>query len=430
MATDTLNKNDVNCPSLYNEETAMERRCQSIQDCLDKFVASLEKGDNSKIKDKVFLHHQIPLLCFISDREVERKDFTVGEILGSGNFGAVYKGEATGLFYPGSKTPVAMKTINDVTNHNDTDCFLVEIKILSDIKYHCNLVNMVGTYTTSIRETGEVWMLLEYCELGDLKHFVTNNRNSFQNTFEDRVDSNPNIESRLLLHWSYDIAKGMEYLATKFVMHGDLSARNILLTWSGNSNKKMVAKVADFGLSKKMTQKISYEKKERNYVPWKWMAFEFLESNIFKMKSDVWSYGVVIWEIFSLGEHPYGDKDFDEVFEDLQIGYRLQCPDRIQNIKNWPAALFYNSIAEKCFVLEENDRSSFEDIISFIQPMLNEAELKSYEQVSNQRSFRYNLILDEQSRGRIRTKSTSTRKITLGVGQPCIEVNDRRPSCL
>ena len=160
------------------------------------------------------------------------------------------------------------------------------------------------------------------------------------------------------------------------------------------------------------------------------MAFEFLESNIFKMKSDVWSYGVVIWEIFSLGEQPYGDKEFDEVYEDLQDGYQLECPDRIKKITNWPASEFYNTIAKKCFVLEEKDRSSFKELVAFIQSVLNEEELKSYEKVSKQRSFKYNLILDEESRGRIRTMSTATRKIKVGVGEPCIQVADRRPSCL
>jgi serine/threonine protein kinase len=433
MTSESTVEQTVHSPSTTKhnkEDTTMVERSQSLQAFLDKFARSLEKGDGSKVRDGVFLHDQIPLLCFIPNREMERKDFTVGNILGSGNFGTVNKGEATGLFYPGSKTPVAMKTIRDVTNHNDTDCFVVEMKILSNLEYHCNLVNMVGTYTTKIRETGEVWMLLEYCELGDLKNFICNNKYLFENSFEGYIDTNNCIENRLLLHWSYDIAKGMEYLASKHVMHGDLAARNILLTQSGNSDKKMVAKVADFGLSKKMTYRNSYEKKERNYVPWKWMAFEFLESNIFKMKSDVWSYAVVIWEIFSLGELPYGEKEFDEVFEDLQAGYQLECPDGINKIINWPASQFYNTIAKKCFVLEEKDRISFKELVTFIQTMLNEAELNSYEKVSNQRLFKHNLILDEESRLRIRTTSNATKKIKVGVGQPCIELADRRPSCL
>ena len=215
----------------------MNRISKSEQEYLELLAQNLQKGDHSRISDKLFLNDQISLLSFIRNREIDRKDFSVGNICGKGNFGAVYKGVARGLFYRGSETDVAMKTILDVTNHNDTDCFLAEIKLLSNLKMHCNLVNMLGSYTSSIRETGEIWILLELCEFGDLKGFITKNRDAFLSSFEGYVDKKLRINSRTFLRWAYDIAKGMEYLSKRRVMHGDLAARNILLCHLGDHDK-------------------------------------------------------------------------------------------------------------------------------------------------------------------------------------------------
>ena len=408
---------------VLKDNKAMDRISKSEQESLELLAQSLQKGDHSRISDQLFLNDQIPLLSFIRNREIDREDFSVGNICGQGNFGTVYKGVARGLFYRGSETNVAMKTIQDVTNHNDTDCFLAEIKLLSNLKMHCNLVNMLGSYTSSIRETGEIWILLELCEFGDLKGFITKNRDAFISSFEGYVDKKLQINSRIFLRWAHDIAKGMEYLSKRRVMHGDLAARNVLLCHLGDHDKNIVAKVADFGLSKKLTEKNYYRKTERNYVPWKWMAFEYLEDNIFKMKSDVWSYAVVIWEMFSLGEQPYGVKDYDEVLDDLRNEAYLDCPNIIDKIIDWPAKQFYADISKKCFQLEEEKRISFEDLVVFIRNVLNENEQKSYEQMSKQYSTKYDLLLKKEIRGRLSTGKGS-RKTKKSIKDEM----DRRPS--
>ena len=407
-------------------DQTQEKRSPSMQAFLDKLAKNFEKGDHSKINQNKFLNDQVPLLYFVPSRELKREDFTVGNILGAGNFGTVHQGVAIGLFYPGSRTQVAMKTVHDITNHNDTDCFLAEMKILSNLNFHVNLVNMVGSYTTRIREDGEIWMLLEYCALGDVKNFLTKNRGKFIKSFGGCIDSDEHIESRLLIQWSYDVAKGMEYLARKRIMHGDLAARNILLSSLGNSGRKLVAKVADFGLSKKIATAFYYRKLERNYVPWKWMAYEFLEDNIFKMKSDVWSYGVVVWELLSLGEIPYEDQDFEEVFEQLQDGYRLSCPELVKSIKTWGAEDFYKAIAKRCFVKDEEHRSSFEEVVKFIESQLREDELRSYEEVSSQDTCKSDLLLDVDARVRLATMSSTPRKGSLVVPKKSFLSVDRR----
>ena len=385
---------------------------RTVSECKNRenLVQSITCGDSSKINPNIFLNDQIPTLPFIPNREMSRNQFSVGERIGKGNFGTVYKGEANGLFYPDSKTDVAIKTIHDTSDPHEIKNFTAEIKILSNIDLHCNLVNMLGSHTTKIKETGEMWLLLEFCEWGDLKNVLLSNRKVFESSFSKNSSKKSAFDNRLLITWAFHIAKGMEYLASKRIMHGDLAARNILICGGDTQCEKLVAKVSDFGLSKKIASANWYLKKVRNFVPWKWMAYEFLENNAFQMKSDVWSYGVVIWELFSLAEEPYGDLTYSEVFDDLKNGRYLSCPEMIQNIKKWPAKATYDQIASKCFVREEKDRASFTDLVAFITPILNDQEIKTYKEVSKLYSTKWSLLLDEPTRRRLHSSTKGDRR--------------------
>lgn len=129
------------------------------------------------------------------------------------------------------------------------------------------------------------------------------------------------LTTSTLVCWAYQISRGMEYLASRRVVHGDLAARNILLT---DNN---IVKICDFGLAKNIYNNPEYKKSIKIPVPVKWMAIECVVDGIYSTQSDVWSYGVVLWELFSLSRTPYPEfANFDQIRNKLQSGYRMPCP--------------------------------------------------------------------------------------------------------
>jgi len=321
-------------------------------------------------------------------REIKRSTFELKDEIGSGNFGKVNKGLLTGLYTDSSETTVAIKSINDLgheqnlcsklQNEQNLNDLLCEIKLMGRIKPHPNLVSMIGSCSSELEKHGELWLLIEFCEHGDLQSYLQNNKKTIAHGKES-----DQMNSRCLLKWSHGIAKGMRYLEQNHIMHGDLAARNILMSEDPLKSECHLAKIADFGLAKNFYGNITYEKKSRLMVPWKWMAIEYLKNDFFTLKSDVWSYGVLLWEILSFGGNPYGHQDHDEVMEKLDSGYRLPCPKDTALCTSWSPVSLYNKLSEVCFLRDPKERAAFSDVVKILEHYLSSNEKEYYEQISD-----------------------------------------------
>ncbi|XP_032784031.2 vascular endothelial growth factor receptor 2 [Daphnia magna] len=166
----------------------------------------------------------------------------------------------------------------------------------------------------------------------------------YQQDPENKVSHS--VSTADLISWSFQIARGMDYLASRKVLHGDLAARNVLLADGG------VAKVADFGMSRNMYYEGNYQKESQGLMPVKWMAIESLTDRRFSTQSDVWSYGVLLWEIFTLGKVPYpGMEANHELIRQLEKGYRMEKPDFAPN--------YFGEIMASCWKSDPKERPTF-----------------------------------------------------------------------
>ena len=340
-----------------------------------KMSGIAQKTMKGRANSTIDFKSQINLVSCDSKREIPRSCFEITKQIGSGNLGTVSKGELHDLYHKGSKTVVAIKATKGPTEGVKIRDLLHEIKIMSHIKPNLNVVSMIGSCSTDLDNRRELWLITEFCHHGELKGYLIENQKQLLSGAEDDL-----INSRCLLNWSHDIAKGMDFLSSNNIMHGDLGAGNVMLDGSPIQAGLPVAKVAGFGLSKKLETGQNYEKEERVYVPWKWMAIEYLTSDYLTMTSDVWSFGVFLWEMFSCGQTPYGNQDFNDVMTLLEEGplCPLPCPLKNEAVAGWDPEELYHELSNMCFVRDPNERATFSKVSETIEKRLTEKEMLYY----------------------------------------------------
>lgn len=261
-------------------------------------------------------------------KQIHRTDLKAGDAIGAGQFGQVFLAS----FAPQGRPPlrVAVKMLRGGASADDKSEFLREAETMVSFE-HINLVRMLGVAVQQ-----RPWLcVIEYMLYGDMRDVLQ--------TCKERRISLTYLEQLVL---AQHISSGMEYLASKALVHIDLAARNVLLT-AGS-----LAKVADFGLTRSITPGQDHFKMTGvAKLPLKWMSIEAMDQKIFSEQSDVWSFGVVLWEIMAYGSMPYEDVKNAEIQKRVREGLRLP--------KVPGAADSFYDVASSCWAPRREGRPSF-----------------------------------------------------------------------
>ncbi|KAK6481904.1 fibroblast growth factor receptor 2 isoform X2 [Huso huso] len=267
--------------------------------------------------------------------EFARDKLTLGKPLGEGCFGQVVMAEALGIDKdkPKEAATVAVKMLkaksfvfvpfdSDDATEKDLSDLVSEMEMMKMIGKHKNIINLLGACT----QDGPLFVIVEYASKGNLREYLRARRPpGMEYSYDITRASDEQLSFKDLVSCTYQVARGMEYLASQKCIHRDLAARNVLVT------ENNVMKIADFGLARDVHNIDYYKKTTNGRLPVKWMAPEALFDRVYTHQSDVWSFGVLMWEIFTLGGSPYPGIPVEELFKLLKEGHRMDKPGNCTN---------------------------------------------------------------------------------------------------
>uniref|UniRef100_A0A3Q3G9N3 receptor protein-tyrosine kinase n=1 Tax=Kryptolebias marmoratus TaxID=37003 RepID=A0A3Q3G9N3_KRYMA len=301
------------------------------------------------------MYQRVPLLLNskLLALEYPRNNIQYVRDIGEGAFGRVFQARAPGLLSTESFTMVAVKMLKEEASADMQNDFQREAALMAEFN-HPNIVRLLGVCAVG----KPLCLLFEYMAHGDLNEFLRHQSptqsvrplshvslsvRSFSSVVE--TGSLSCIEQ---LSISKQIAAGMAYLSERKFVHRDLATRNCLV------GEEMVVKIADFGLSRNIYSADYYKANENDAIPIRWMPPESIFYNRYTTESDVWAYGVVLWEIFSHGMQPYYGMGHEEVIYYVRDGHILSCPE------NCPLELY--NLMRLCWSTHPSDRPSFSSI--------------------------------------------------------------------
>ncbi|KAH1175306.1 hypothetical protein KIL84_008180 [Mauremys mutica] len=257
--------------------------------------------------------------------ELTRSRLTLGKPLGEGCFGQVVMAEATGI-----------------DKDKPDKAITVAVKMLK----------------------GPLYVLIEYASKGNLQEYLRDRRPHYIFSLETCKLPEEQLTFKDLVSCAYQVSRGMEYLASQKCIHRDLAARNVLVT------EDNVMKIADFGLARDIGNISCYKKTTSGRLPVKWMALEALFDGVYTHQSDVWSFGVLLWEIFTLGGSPYPGIPSEELFKFLKEGNRLDKP------ANCTHDLYM--IMKECWHVVPSERPTFKQLVEDLDRVLTVTTTEEY----------------------------------------------------
>ncbi|KAH8417306.1 hypothetical protein KR222_008693, partial [Zaprionus bogoriensis] len=272
-------------------------------------------------------------------------------ILGEGAFGQVWRCEASNMSGSADVTTVAVKTLKESAAEVEKKDLLSELEVMKSLEPHVNVVRLLGCCT----DKDPTFVILEFVNRGKLQTYLRSSR--AERHYGNTHGKSNILTSGDLTSFMYQVAKGMDYLTSRGIIHRDLAARNILIT------DDHTCKVADFGFARDIITSKIYERKSEGKLPIRWMATESLYDNIFSVKSDIWSFGILMWEIVTLGSTPYPGISAADVMRKVRDGYRLEKPEHCRRE-------LYN-IMYYCWSQDANERPTFAEIIKMLDKLLH-----------------------------------------------------------
>ncbi|XP_036836742.1 tyrosine-protein kinase Fes/Fps isoform X2 [Oncorhynchus mykiss] len=268
---------------------------------------------------------------------LEHDDVILGQSIGQGNFGEVYSGRLLS-----DNTPVAVKACRENLAPEHKNRFLMEARILKQYD-HPNIVKLIGVCT----QKQPIYIIMELVQGGDFLSFL-------------RCEGH-NLKSNMLVKMAENVASGMEYLESKKCIHRDLAARNCLV---GEQSR---VKISDFGMSREQQDGVYSAAGGLKQIPVKWTAPEALNYGRYTTESDVWSFGVLLWEIFSRGVTPYTSMSNQQTRDEVEKGYRMLAPN------SCPPDVY--AIMCRCWQYDTRNRPSFSKLRTELSALYHKVSL-------------------------------------------------------
>ncbi|XP_076766471.1 protein tyrosine kinase 2 Fak isoform X2 [Xylocopa sonorina] len=276
------------------------------------------------------------------DYEIVRNQVELGEIIGEGQFGNVHKGSYKGR--DNQVIPVAVKTCKVDADLATSEKFLEEAYIMQQFE-HPHIIRLIGVCSEA-----PIWLVMELARLGEMRAYLQSNKHR--------------LDLATLLLYTFQLSTALSYLESKKFVHRDIAARNVLVSTHN------CVKLADFGLSRWVEDQ-SYYTASRCKLPIKWMAPESINFRRFTTSSDVWMFGVCMWEILMLGVKPFQGVKNNEVIRKLENGERLALPNHC------PPRLY--SLMSQCWSYEPSKRPTFKEIRETLHEILLEEKHQQQE---------------------------------------------------